>query len=265
MFLFLQAPTPQPLPTPTPLVVKHSSGLCPISGVELEKLRAVGRAQVGPGTEVLQKAWSYYNKFKGSWQKGAPKPKPEDVAEFDAFKKELEKTKFPDWYKEILKKAGQPQAITPIYDPTNPGFSAFKQTEETERLKALGIAYLTDHELNRKGSADKGAQVISCLSARTTLDYDLHSLFGRFLLDAGIPPMAWHEVRMGLFLNPAPNKGDLAFVAFAGLIAARDQWGPIQEMLREVATRKEDAEAVIQEWGPRYQGQTKTVITPISK
>jgi len=140
------------------------------------------------------------------------------------------------------------------FDPASPGFTPFRQTETTEQIKALALVYLTEHELDRKGAADKAATALTVLISRTYFDYELHALFARFLADARIPTEAMKEAHLSIYLNPAPTRADLEFATFIFLTAVgKDGWGPIQSILREAASKPEDAETVIQFWEPKIE------------
>jgi hypothetical protein len=255
----------QPVSHDAPKEVQPQVSLRPFKPLSLNVVRTAARAQEGPRTEPLQRAWMFYKKFQGSWKPGAAKPSPEDLASFDSLKTYLEKVKMPDWFLQIKAQAGKTIYPDLIFDPNAPGFSPFRQTEETERIKALAIVYLTEHELDRPAAANNGAVTISCLMARTPFDYELHALFARFLADAKRFEQAFEEARYGIYLNPQPNRQDLSFAAFIALMAAKDGWDLIQAMLREAAINPEDSEAVIQEWGPRFKGTVEMKNFPIKK
>lgn len=263
------AQAPQPPPTPqTPSTGEAApaakTSMRPLKQVSLETLRAAVRAQEGPHTAALIQAWAYYKKFQGSWRPDAKKPSPEDLAAFDAFKGELEKRPLPEWFEQARQQPGKGVSISLNFDPSSPGFSQFRQTEATESIKALALVYLTEHELDRKGAADKGATTLTVLISHTYFDHELHALFARFLVDAKVPTNAMEEARLSIYLNPAPTRHDLEFAAFVILHGAgKGGWGPLQAILREAASKPEDAEAVIQEWGPKVQkGDLKFINLP---
>lgn len=239
--------------------------LRPFKEVSLEQLRAAVRAQEGPHSTPLVKAWEFYRKFQGSWQKGATKPSPDEIAAFDAFKAELEKLPLPEWFRQLRTQAGKTVYPDLVFDPKSPGFSVFRQTEETERIKALGIALLTEHELDRHGAAQNGAFTITCLMTRTVFDYELYAFYARFLADAKRPTQAMEAARMSLYLNPEPTRHDLNYTAFICLLSAKDGWNLIQSMIREAAVHPEDAEAVIKEWDSKFKGPVEVVTSPLPK
>jgi len=253
-----------PVPPPTSAEPIPQPSMRPMKQVSLETLRAAVRAQEAPNTPSLTKAWEFYKKFQGSWKPKAPKPAPDDLATFDAFKTEQEKIPLPDWFVQLEEKEGKPVPISMSFDPSSPDFSKFRQNEETQHIKTLGIIYLTEHELDRKGAAEKGATTISILITRTYFDHELHALFARFLADAKVPAIAMQEAILGIYLNPAPTRQDLEFAAFVMLPAAsKDGWGAVQTVLREAASKPEDAEVVIQKWGSKLQkGDLKFINVP---
>lgn len=275
MLLFVNVPAevaqaPQTTP-PAPVsstgqeTPKTQPSMRPMKQVSLETLRTATRAQEGPRSACLTKAWDFYKQFQGSWNPKAPKPSPSDLAAFDAFKAEQEKVPLPDWFVQLQKQAGKGVPVALNFDPSSPDFSKFRQNEETERIKTLGIIYLTEHELDRRGAADKGATILSTLIARTYFDHSLHALFARFLADAKVTTNAMQEARLGIYLNPAPTRQDLEFAAFIILssVGVKDGWGPVQVILREAASKPEDAELVIQEWGPKLlKGDLKFLNLP---
>ncbi len=142
-----------------------------------------------------------------------------------------------------------------MLDVLDPRFAEIRETEETERLKALGIVHLAEHELDRAGAAHEGAEIISSLMLRTPLDFELHALYARFLLDAKRSKQALEEARYAIHLDPIPGRDALEFTAFVGLIAAKDGWVLIQAMLREAARDQGEAEAVIKEYAPRFEAK----------
>ena len=262
--LVQQPPATVPAPTTPEIAAPTEQSLNPFKPTSLSTLRTAVRAQEGPHTETLTKAWGFYKQFQGSWRKGAPKPSPEALEAFDAFKAGLKKDKLPAWFNKLMGQAGKPVTRTMIYDPADPAFAEFRQTEETERIKALGLVYLTEHELDRPGAADMGATTITTLMARTTLDYNLHALFARFLMDAKIPAWAMQEATMAIYLNPNPTRNDLEFTAFIFYSGAgKAGWNKVQKILREAADKPEDADAVIQSFGPKVQeGKMVTMNLP---
>lgn len=233
-------------------VPKPPVSLRPFKPTALAVTRTAAVAQIGPRSKPLEEAWALYRVFKGSWMKGAPRPKAEHLAALDCLKADLEKDGFPPWFFELRARAGKPYAVTPVLDVKAPRFAATRETGETERIKALGIVHLAEHELDRAGAAEEGAAIISALVARTPLDFELHALYARFLLDAKLPTQALEEARYAIYLDPNPGRGALEFTAFVGLVAAKDGWVLIQAMLREAALNQDDAESVIKEYAPRF-------------
>jgi hypothetical protein len=118
--------------------------------------------------------------------------------------------RLPEWFRQLRAQAGKTVYPDLVFDPKSPGFSVFRQTEETERIKALGIALLTEHELDRHGAAQNGAFTITCLMTRTVFDYELYAFYARFLADAKRPTQAMEAARMSLYLNPEPRGGHLS-------------------------------------------------------
>jgi hypothetical protein len=202
--------------------------------------------------------------FQGSWQPGRTKPSKEEIRAFDDFKNRIEPKDTPNWFAKLLEKREDFTKKPLALNTSSDRFTDFKQTEETELMKAVTLCYYAEHELDRKGSAEIAAGYTLTLLSKTTMDYELHALFARFLLDSNNFANAWKEARVGLYLNPSPSRRDLDFVAFVGLIAAKSQWTEIQQMLREAASSSADADAVIQEWAAKYTCQTQTSIRPIS-
>ena len=262
-----QSPDSVPAPENPQNTNKENQSLRPFKPLPLDTLRKAVNAQEGPSSSDLEMAWKFYQNFRGSWQPGAPKPTPEELSAFDAFKDKLEKEGLPEWFLKLEENAGKSVARTMIFDPTNSGFSEFRQTEETERIKSLGIVYLAEHEIDRPGTAEKGAMIISTLMAKTTFDFELHALYARFLADAQMPVEAIKEARLAIYLNPNPTKEDLSFTVFIALIATgKEGWNLVQSMLREAAAKPEDAESVIHEWDRNLQkGEFKVGNVPIAK
>jgi hypothetical protein len=192
----------------------------PFKQVSLEALRAAVRAQEAPNTTALSKAWEFYKKFQGTWKPKALKPSQSDLAAFDAFKAEEEKIPLPKWFFEIERQTLQAGRIVVDFDPSSPDLSKYKKNEETQHIKTLCIIYLTEHELDRKSAAVRGATTLSVLITRTYLDYELHVLLARFFADANLPAKAMQEARLGIYLNPAPTRHDLEFAGFVIISAA---------------------------------------------
>jgi len=125
------------------------------------------------------------------------------------------------------------------------------------------LVYLAEHEIDRPGAAQKAAVVLSTLIGQTFLDYELHALYARFLVDAQVNEIALSEARMSIYLNPAPTLNDLRFISFIWLIAARDHVDELKEIIRETAATQADAEIIIKEVETSFNDQnTKPVFTP---
>lgn len=238
------------------------ASLNPFPDDDLKTVRQAARALKGPSSADLQAALSFYKEFQGSWMPNAAKPNPQHVASLDALKARLEKATYPEWFVRI-RDGAETQKLDMVFDSSNAHFLEHKGSAETERLKALGIVYLTEHELNREGAAGKGAGIISVLIVKTPLDADLHAFYARFLLDAHENAMAWKEACLGLYLDPAPDRAALSFVAFVGRIAVPDQWEPIKQMLNEACVDPRDADAVVREWTPRFQKNSSIRNVPV--
>jgi hypothetical protein len=254
--------TPTPDQGPAGAAPASAVSLRPYKPTPLATLRTASRAAAGPRTAALETAWRHYERLHGSWRPKAQKPSAEDVAAFDAFKAGLELQPLPAWFHDL--KPGEGLAAL-VFDPADPRFAAQRETEETERVKALGIVYLTEHELDRPKSAERGATLLATLALRTPFDPQLHAFLARFLADAGKPREAVAEARLAIYLDPAPGPAQLAFTAFVGYLAVRDGWPMFQVLLREAAARPEDAEAVIKAWDPIYRGDAKPIIVPLER
>lgn len=262
--LSLEAQTsqsPQPIQPQRAETLKASHS--PFTPTPLVEVHKAVKAQYGPGTPSLAKAWSLYKKLQGSWMPKHPKPSQADIASLDALKAELEKLPLPSWFIELQKNAGKAVNVAPVFDTKSVEFSKFKQTEETERIKALGLIYMAEHDIDRPNTAQKAAVTLSTLMSRTFFDFDLHALYARFLIDAQVPKVALYEARMSIYLNPAPTLDDLRFASFIWFVAARDQWGELEAIIRETASTPSGAEIVIKEMNSKFKDQkNKTVFTP---
>lgn len=264
VFLSLEAQSSQSLqPVQPQMAETQKPSHSPFAPTPLVQVREAVLAQYGPGTPSLSKAWVLYKKLQGSWMPKHPRPDQADIASLDALKAELEKAPMPPWFIELEKNAGKAVNIHPVFDTKSTEFSKYKQTAETERIKALGLVYLAEHEIDRPDTAQKAAVMLSTLMGQTFFDFDLHALYARFLVDAQVPRVALYEARMSIYLNPAPTLDDLRFISFIWFIAARDQLGELKQIILETATTPSDAETIIKEIDLWFKDQnTKTVFTP---
>jgi hypothetical protein len=138
-----------------------------------------------------------------------------------------------------------------------------KATPEYLNLKALALVYLTEHELDRTGAAQKAGVYLAALAITHPWDWQVHGLYSRFLIDARQNGPAWDEARLSLFLNPNPNGEALRSFAFVGSIAAHDKWIEIEVAIREASKDDSAAEHAIIEAEPLFIGDTNVnVVLP---
>jgi hypothetical protein len=239
-----------------------SSELYPFPGYDLDVVRAKTAAEAcGDSTELLE-AWKLYGELQGAWAPRAKPVNPETIAELDHLKKKLEGLPVPSWFSEQLVNhgSGQVSLADKIGDEA---FRKQKASPEYLNLKALALVYLSEHELDRTGAAQKAGEFLSALAITHPWDWQVHGLYGRFLIDAQQNVPAWNEARLGLFLNPNPNGEALKSFAFVGSVAAHDKWIEIEVAIREASKDDGTAERAILEAEPLFTGGTKVnVVLP---
>lgn len=233
---------------------KAVAALNPFPGVSRAKLLEASRAQEAGPNDALDRAWSFYGEFLGSWIPNAPKPKESSIKAFDEFSASVKAQPLPSW---IVNPSGD--ASTRIRKVTlqieDPGFKDLCQTTETQRVKTLCLVLMTEHELDRPGGGRTAAGDLYLLTERTPLDPDARLLFAKIALDAKDLELAWYNARLGIFLSPQPSRSDLEFFCFVGAIAARDQWESIQSVVRERAETPQIAADVIAKQAVLFSGQ----------
>lgn len=221
-----------------------AANLSPFPGVSREKLLGASKAQEAGPNEVLDKAWSFYGEFLGSWMTNAPKPSASSIKAFDEFSASVKAQPLPTW---ITNPSGNASArirrVT--LQVEDPHFMDLCQTPETQDVMALCLVLMTEHELDRPRVAETAARDLYLLTERTPLDPGARLLFAKIALDAKDFELAWYNVRLGIFLSQHPSQSNLEFFCFVGVFAAKDQWNSIQAVVRELAESPEVAARVI--------------------
>jgi hypothetical protein len=236
-----------------------STELYPFPGYDLGAIRAKTKAEWSSDSKELAEAWRLYAELQGAWMPGARKPQKQTIARLDKIKAELESCPKPGWFVAVLNSpgSGQSQLADKIGDQA---FERQKSTPEYQALKALAIVYLTEHELDRDGSAQNAGRYFTALSITHPWDWQVHALYSRLLVDARITEPGWEAEKQSLFLNPEPILGDLKFFAFIGSIAAKSKWPEIQEAIRQAAPDRAVAEQAIAESAKLFSSDTKVNI-----
>lgn len=239
-----------------------STELYPFPGYDLGAVRTKTEAEWSPDSVELAQAWHLYSEIQGSWMPDAPKAPEQTIGQLDRLKKRLETMPTPSWFSDALDPARVVQTglAEKVGDQT---FEKQKSTPEYQALKALAIVYLTEHELDRDGAAQKADRYLVALAITHPWDWEVHGLYGRFLLDARTNGPAWDEAKLSVFLNPNPTLGQLKAFAFIGSIVAKEKWPEIQEAMRQAATDDRVAELAIEESGKLFSRDTKVnIVTP---
>lgn len=241
-------------------MISTAGGLNPFPGVPRENLIKAGRAQSLKSTVTLEKAWSFYRQFQGSWSPTAPKPDPKDLAAFDAFAEQIKSAELPAWARNS-EGGGQPGLRKMTLNTEDPAFKEVCQTPETQFVKALCLVHFTEHELDRPGAHAKAASLIFLLCERTPFDPETRLLFARAAVDAKDYEYAFYQARIGLYLIEDPTRNDLEFFTFVGAFAAKDKWKDIQETLRFLAKDPQVAESVIAKQSVLFGPNARAVTT----
>jgi hypothetical protein len=239
-----------------------SSELYPFPGYDLDLVRAKTAAESSGDSAEIVEAWKLYGELQGAWAPQAKPVNPETTAHLDRLKKKLEGLPVPFWFSEQLAHpgSGQISLADKIGDET---FRKQKASPEYQNLKALALVYLSEHELDRTGAAQKAGEYLSALAITHPWDWQVHGLYGRFLIDAQQNAPAWDEARLSLFLNPDPSVENLKSFAFVGSIAAHDKWIEIEVAIREASKDDSAAERAILESEPMFTGGMKVnVVLP---
>jgi hypothetical protein len=233
-----------------------STELYPFPGYDLGTVRTKTAAESSPESAVLAQAWHLNRELRGSWMPGAPKASQKTIGQLDSLKKKLEAIPTPSWFSDALDpgKVVQTGLADKVGDQT---FEKQKSTPEYQALKALAIVYLTEHELDRDGAAQKAGRYLVALAITHPWDWEVHGLYGRFLIDARTNGPAWEEAKLSVFLNPNPTLEQLKAFAFIGSIVAKEKWPEIQEAMRQAATDERIAGAAITESDKLFSRDTK--------
>jgi len=242
-----------------------STELYPFPGDDLTAVRLKSKAECSPELKELVEAWGLYREFQGSWMPGAAKPQERSIARLDQLKAKLEAIPNPVWFSEVMNspQTGQSQLAEKIGDKN---FEIQRATPEYQMLKALAIIYLTEHELDREGSAQTAGKFLTALSITHPWDWQLHGLYSRLLVDARLNLPAWQAARQSIFLNPDPTLEDLKFFAFIGSIAAKDSWPQIQDAIRQATTDDRMAGKAILESEKLFSNDTSiSIVQPKKK
>jgi len=237
-----------------------STALYPFPGADLVALRAMTAGEWSPESKELKVAWRLYREIQGSWQPGAPKPKEQTITQLDQLKAALEALPQPGWFSQVLKftQDGKAQLADKVGDQS---FEKQRSTPEYQALKALALVYLTEHELDRVGAAQKAGVYLAALSRTHPWDWEVHGLYGRFLIDARRNGPAWEEAKLSLFLNPEPTVEQLEAFAFVGSVVGKEQWPEIQEAMRQGATDDKFAELAVVDSARLFSSDTKVKVT----
>ena len=235
--------------------------LYPFGSDDLLQVRAIVKAEGMPDAPELVEAWRLYGAIQGSWQPGAQKPTPETIAQLDKLKGKLEALKVPAWFTNVMQSPNSVQArLADKIGDVN--FMAQRETAGYQMLKALAIVYLTEHELDREGAADKAGMFLTVLSITHPWDWQVHALYARLLIDASQSEPGWHTAILSIFLNPEPSVEDLRFLAFIGSVTAISPWTEIQEVIRQASPNSKIAEQAIADSAKLFNGSTKKTFIP---
>jgi hypothetical protein len=191
-----------------------------------------------------------------------PKPPEQTIAQLNQLKAKLETLPKPPWFSDALDPV-QPVQTSLADKVGDRTFEKQKSSPEYQALKALAIVYLTEHELDREGSAQKANQYLVALTITHPWDWELHGLYSRFLIDARNNGPAWEEAKLSVFLNPQPSLDQLKSFAFVGSIAAKEKWPEIQRAMRQAATDDRIAElAIVESEGIFSRDAKVNVVVP---
>jgi hypothetical protein len=238
-----------------------SSKFYPFPGYDLDAVRAKTKAESAPDSPDLAEAWRLYGELQGAWMKGAPRPRAQSIDALDALEKKLEALPNPSWFSAATAPGHTDQ--TGLADKIgDPVFVAQKATPEYQELKALALVYLTEHELDRPGAAVNASKYLVALIVTHPWDWQVHGLYGRFLVDAQHNDPAWNEALLSLFLNPDPVLGQLKSFAFIGSIAAKSEWPQIQEAMRQACSDDKVVSLAIEESDPLYTSNAVLHVQP---
>ena len=235
--------------------------LYPFPDTDLQEIRRITKAETIPASQELNEAWRLYGELKGGWMPNAPKPAVRTIAQLDLLKSKLERSKTPEWFSKALRspRSSKAELADKIGDPI---FERQRDTSEFQRLKALAIVYLTEHELDREGSASHAGTYLTILTIAHTWDWELHALYARLLIDAGQAGPGWQSATLSIFLNPSPSLKDLEFFAFVGSSADKKQWPEIQIAIRQAAPDAKIAEEAITASAPLFSDAAKLKLVP---
>ncbi len=267
--LLVQVPPPQVTATPPSKTLEErltqsKDDLNPFPGVSREMLIKASKSQDHKSSLNLDRAWAYYRKYLGAWMPKAPKPDPVEIQLFDAFATEQKALPLPSWVTSPSVGSGE-RVRKLVLNSDDPSFIAFKQTEETQALKALCLVLMTEHELDRPNTASKAAKYLYLLLEQTPFDPSARMLFAKMAVDAKDFNFAWYNVRIGAYLTPELNSNDLEFMCFIGGFAAKNQWSSIQSAIRKLAPSPEIAQQVIDKQAILYTDKASPGFTPTKK
>ena len=229
----------------------------PFAPADLEKIRAISRAESIPDAPDLTLAWELYGKVQGSWKPGAPKPSKEVILQLDELKSKLESAPKPQWFQDALNSSSAPSGQVTL--PKRIGDDVFFDEADSpayQSQKALTIVYLAEHEIDRPDAVDKAGRYLTLLSVKHPWDWEVHALYARLLSDAELPDPSFHAAVMSIYLNPSPAIGDLEFFAFIGACSKKDQWDEIRRIIDETAPDERTAKQVSEKAKRMFKSKT---------
>jgi len=254
-----------PIPKATEKKIIAANGdLNPFPGVSREKLIKASQAQSLPNTDELEKAWHYYNIFRGTWSPTAPKPDKKELSDFERFSKALKARELPKW---AMSNSGstEPRLKKITLDTSDPDFKKLCQTSETQFVKTLCLVFLTEHELDRPGAYMKASDLLYLLTEQTPFDPDARLLFAKAGVDAKDYDFAFYNARIGLFLSIKPSQNDLEFFCFVGAFTGKDKWPIIQNSIHLLANDETLAQSVISKQAILFGPKARSFTAPTSE
>ena len=230
----------------------------PFGDAPLSDIRQIASAEASafPLAPTLMQAWSLYLKVQGNWLPGHARPTRDTVAEIDALKARLLAVPSPSWFTETLTSAKGEQETKMSDTVGDAVFVAQAADPGYQRMKALALLYLCEHELNRPGSANNAGRTLTALLLSHPWDWEVQALYSRLLLDAKMNTAAFACATQSIYLNPKPSLADLEYFAFIGCAVAKDQWPAIQDAIRAAAPDAATAERAIADMQKIYSAKT---------
>lgn len=242
ILFFPPAVVSSPQIPPSGVIQKAHAKLYPLP-VDHSKALAAVALQALPDSEVLKKAHGFYHAWRARKRDPGSKAVHDAMVEVTRFKESIF-----DQCALILASPGMKDCheVPDTYfaaacDPGSSEFKASLQSSDTQLLKALALAGLTQYWLGDLQGLKISKVVLDRLVGRTPLDPEVYQLLTEtyvFMDDSDKP---WRYARIGICLKASPSSGDLFELGLLGSIYDKGDWPSLKALIDEIAPSPEVA------------------------